>query len=346
MKDKLQEFIQEFGFYIFILFSTIVISVFASYLPLHVDYDKFQARLAILEQVVQDKLTNLTPTQVYSQPLWLFFSFLFFIIFLTAIFIFFYLLSRFFTGKKMIETSNVCPCPLWNMKDFFKILIWIFFWIQLLSVVRIFISRFKVLEFQTYLTISLLIDGIIDGVVAIILFFWLHRHYRQNVSALGLSLKNLSVDFKNALFYYLGFLPLLFILIYTSIMFAHKVQAPSPPQPLIYFLLFEKNRLILSLVVGFIVFVGPFVEELFFRGLFYNALKKSIGVFQAMIATSIIFAVLHMNFLGFLPIFGLALLFVVMYEKTGSLKLPIFLHMIHNGFLVIIILFMRTVITA
>jgi len=346
MKDKLQEFIQEFGFYIFISFSTMVISVFASYLPLHVDYDKFQQHLTILEQVVQDKLTNLTPGQVYSQPLWLFFSFLLFIIFLTAIFIFFYLLSRFLTGKKIIEGANVCPCPLWNMKDFFKILIWILFWMELLSIVRIFIARVKTLDFQTYLTISLLINVVMDGVAVIILFYWLHRRYRQKISALGLSFKNLVMDFKNALFYYLGFLPILFTLIYTGIMLAHKVQAPSPPEPLIYFLLFEKNRLLLSLVVGFIVIIGPFAEELFFRGLFYNALKKSIGVSQAMVVTSIIFAVLHMNFLGFLPIFGLALLFVIMYEKNGSLKLPIFLHMIHNGFLVVIILFMRAVITS
>jgi membrane protease YdiL (CAAX protease family) len=62
----------------------------------------------------------------------------------------------------------------------------------------------------------------------------------------------------------------------------------------------------------------------------YNAAKKAMGVFWAMMLTSAIFSALHTNLAGFLPIMALGMLLTYMYEKTGSLVSSITIHIIHN----------------
>jgi hypothetical protein len=339
--ERFNKFIDEFGFYIFILFSTFMISLFESFIPFDVDLKPYYARLVVFEQAVEEKMAHLTPQNLVLKPLQYVVVFIFIMLFFSSLLIFLYLVFNFFSGKRIFPDINFRPCPLWNMKDFFKILIWLLFWIEILSLSRFLSVILKTYNFRTYLLNSLFGSLAIDLIAIIIVIWWLRRHYNQRITAVGISLSHTARDFGKAVFYYLGFLPVLFFLIYIGIIIANKVQKPLPPQPLFYFLLFENNKLILSLAITFIVIVGPIAEELFFRGLFYNALKKSIGVFQAMLATSVLFAVLHMNVLGFLPIFGLALLFVILYEKSGSLKVPIFLHMLHNGFLVAMIMLVR-----
>ncbi|RKY37693.1 MAG: hypothetical protein DRP73_01350 [Candidatus Omnitrophota bacterium] len=338
---RLYKFIDEFGFYIFILFSTFVISILGSFIPFKVDLKPYYTRLVMLEQILEDKVAHFPSPDLISRPVWYLFAFIFVIIFLSAVVIFLYLIFNFLSRKRVMAGSNFRPCPLWNMKDFFKIFIWILFWIEVISVFQDFMGMVFVYNFRTYLINSLCGSLMVDLLTIFLLIYWLRRHYHQKITAVGISLSSTVQDFKRAVFYYLGFLPVLFLLIYAGIFIAHRIQKPSPPQPLFYFLLFENDRLILTLVIIFVVIIGPIAEELFFRGLFYNALKKSIGVSQAMLVSSILFAVLHMNIFGFLPIFGLALLFVFMYERTASLKVPIFLHMLHNGFLVAMIVFVR-----
>jgi membrane protease YdiL (CAAX protease family) len=69
----------------------------------------------------------------------------------------------------------------------------------------------------------------------------------------------------------------------------------------------------------------------FFRGFAYNAVKRKWGIPSAMALTAIVFAGLHINLIGFLPIMMLGFLLAYMYEKTGSLISSITIHMIHNA---------------
>jgi membrane protease YdiL (CAAX protease family) len=84
-----------------------------------------------------------------------------------------------------------------------------------------------------------------------------------------------------------------------------------------------------------IIIIAPWVEEIFFRGFLFGALRKRFGFISSALATSVVFASLHftgIQILDLLPLFAwLGVIFCYLYEKTGSLYVPISLHTINNA---------------
>ncbi len=93
----------------------------------------------------------------------------------------------------------------------------------------------------------------------------------------------------------------------------------------------ESNRT----AVGQIFFAGavvaPICEEFLFRGFFYIAFKRYFGAVASALLTSALFAAFHVNLAAFPSLFLLALCFVIAFETTGSLLVPITMHAIFNG---------------
>lgn len=85
---------------------------------------------------------------------------------------------------------------------------------------------------------------------------------------------------------------------------------------------------ILNLVTT--VIAAPILEEAIFRGCILESLKKYSTSF-AIVFSSLLFALLHMNLAQGLPVFGMGLIFGWMYVRTGSLPMTITLHMINNA---------------
>ena len=81
------------------------------------------------------------------------------------------------------------------------------------------------------------------------------------------------------------------------------------------------------LCIGVIV---PIVEELIFRGLIYRRLRERWPVFPAMLVSALLFGIYHGNIVQGIygAVAGLALSFI--YEAYGSLKAPVFTHMVMN----------------
>lgn len=77
---------------------------------------------------------------------------------------------------------------------------------------------------------------------------------------------------------------------------------------------------------------GPIVEELIFRGLIYNRIKKMAGISLAAILSGAIFGAYHGNWVQapYAMIIGLVCVFV--YEKYKSIIAPILLHITANMF--------------
>ncbi|WP_209959007.1 CPBP family intramembrane glutamic endopeptidase [Psychrobacter sp. PL19] len=91
------------------------------------------------------------------------------------------------------------------------------------------------------------------------------------------------------------------------------------------------------LLILAIVIVAPIYEELVFRGLLWSAIAEQFseqrGAIIASIITSLIFAVIHLQY-GLYEISTIVILaFIFCYAriKSGSLLLPIILHIINNG---------------
>lgn len=92
------------------------------------------------------------------------------------------------------------------------------------------------------------------------------------------------------------------------------------------------NTLPALLPLGFIVVIlAPLVEEIVFRGVLYPWIKNLGFPRLALWSTAILFGVIHWNLAALLPLVGLALLFVWLYEKTDNLLAPILAHTLFNA---------------
>ena len=88
-----------------------------------------------------------------------------------------------------------------------------------------------------------------------------------------------------------------------------------------------------------VVVVTPIVEEILFRGLLYGALEKRWGFKGAIVGSAILFAMIHLQFVGFLSILVLGVLFAWARHRTNSLGLPILLHGLNNALAMVMLTF-------
>jgi len=86
-----------------------------------------------------------------------------------------------------------------------------------------------------------------------------------------------------------------------------------------------------------VIAVAPVVEEVFFRGFFYRALRTRLGVLVAASIDGLVFGIIHFQFDGadglliLPPLALLGFVYCLVYEKTGSLFPVIGLHAFNNS---------------
>jgi uncharacterized protein len=83
---------------------------------------------------------------------------------------------------------------------------------------------------------------------------------------------------------------------------------------------------------------APIGEEVFFRGLLYNSLKRRINVPAAIVISGLAFALVHIGPLAIVVIFPMGMLLAYVYEKTRSLWVTICIHATNNGLAFVIAL--------
>ncbi|MDD6207242.1 MAG: type II CAAX endopeptidase family protein [Clostridiales bacterium] len=79
------------------------------------------------------------------------------------------------------------------------------------------------------------------------------------------------------------------------------------------------------------VILAPVVEEMLCRILSYNRLKETFKPITAMILSSLFFGLLHMNVVQGVYAFGIGMCFVLIYEKTRRIFMPMLAHGIANA---------------
>ncbi len=98
-----------------------------------------------------------------------------------------------------------------------------------------------------------------------------------------------------------------------------------------------KNPGQLAYTLFFLAVVPAVSEEIFFRGLFQQYLTKfSNKPLIAILATSLLFAVMHFKYSQILPIFLMSLALGYVFYLTKNLLYPILLHFLNNGIMVVI----------
>jgi membrane protease YdiL (CAAX protease family) len=79
-----------------------------------------------------------------------------------------------------------------------------------------------------------------------------------------------------------------------------------------------------------VVLAAPLFEEFIFRGVLYRGLRRSLSGPLAALASALVFALVHPA-IAAAPVFVLALLSALAYERTRWLVTPIAAHMVYNA---------------
>tara|TARA_B110000263_G_C15259715_1_gene488255 strand:- start:568 stop:1152 length:585 start_codon:yes stop_codon:yes gene_type:complete len=96
--------------------------------------------------------------------------------------------------------------------------------------------------------------------------------------------------------------------------------------------------------VGYIRYVNliticifvPLIEEIFFRGFFFNALMGKFNLFYAMIFSSMIFAIMHGAIGLLVPVFFSSMMISFLYYKNKTIWTPVITHALQNLLVVIV----------
>lgn len=268
---------------------------------------------------------------------------------LLIVFIFFsgLVLNGYFIFRKLKKRNifrrirDISP-PSWKVGEVFKIVIlaftfsYIFFMLigSFTGLAESITAReFGFLKNENF---RMIFDTIIlDFIILLIILKFLWNVHGKKVANLGLVKDSVARNIFYGISGYIAVMPVIFIigiLIYTLL---NILELRPPPQPIVGLFLMEKN-VPLVLVSGVIASVfGPVIEEIFFRGVMYNAVKRKLGIFWGIFITSVLFSFLHTHaftyfLVGFIPIAILGAVLAYLYEKTGSLVPSITLHILNN----------------
>ena len=85
------------------------------------------------------------------------------------------------------------------------------------------------------------------------------------------------------------------------------------------------------LLVVALVIAAPIGEELFFRGVLFNAWEREYGFWRALIGSSVIFAAIHLSLFSLVPFLVLAFVLGYAYARTRSLLTVIAIHATFNA---------------
>ncbi|MFA6635967.1 MAG: type II CAAX endopeptidase family protein [Candidatus Omnitrophota bacterium] len=264
-----------------------------------------------------------------------------FVIFLGLI-IDFVLLSRRFRGKSM----DISLCPVekakWNLADVVRaVLIFIFAGYVFAFVQTFFFVRFPILRNVNFRMVTDTAFMNIAGITVI--FYFVFVKYRQSASAIGLSRVSVKKAVLTAGIGYAAVLPVLAGIMILTFFFVSMTKYEPPVQPIVEVFILEKRASVLWISTMFAAIFGPVAEEIFFRGFLYPAARGKWGIFAAIMGTSFVFSLLHSHLVGFLPIMALGVLLTYLYEKTGSLLVPITVHVMHNVGMVILVFMTRAI---
>lgn len=90
-----------------------------------------------------------------------------------------------------------------------------------------------------------------------------------------------------------------------------------------------------------LVLVAPVAEEIFFRGVVYNAWLREHGPRAALIGSAVLFSLIHGSLFLFVPFLALGIALALLYRATGSLPAAIALHAGFNAITVLLGLLAR-----
>jgi len=253
----------------------------------------------------------------------------------------FAILIRRGAAKGLLERSLFSGSVNWDIWDALKVMILFVFFGYVIAAAEAFIiapifPRVKTNEGIVSIANTTILDTIAIGAV---LYFVLRC--KNRIRDLGLSLKNFFKNIYYGIAGYIAVIPVLFMALLLTVILVNIFKYKPAPQPVMEVFLEEEKEAVLTYLTFFVAALGPVMEEIFFRGFLYNAIKKETGVKPALLISAVLFSFLHAHVVGFLPILVLGVFLAYLYEKTGSLIPSITVHVIHNLLMVLFVFLIK-----
>ena len=244
-------------------------------------------------------------------------------------------------GKETLPHTLDPPKALWSIGDVFKAVVFFIFFHKVFSVVVYILQSITVgdlTDLRFDMTVSTLI---MDVMIFLFVLRVVKFRYKQGLDSLGLSFKDIVLNIRAGLYLYVAFLPIL-VVVLLGVLGLAKLFDYIPPRQPVHELIFKEQRPVVLLLISFLIaLIGPFIEEVFFRGFLFGAFKRMAGTLWAILVSSFLFAFLHMSLLGFVPIMFLGILLAYLRERTGSLVPSVAVHVAHNSILAVTMFYMR-----
>lgn len=155
-------------------------------------------------------------------------------------------------------------------------------------------------------------------------------------------------DFRLAFLYYLVSYPAVLLISFITLNLLHAMGYNIEAQQwAVQSFLNSKDHLFLRLNQLFVLaIVTPFIEEFFFRGIFFSFLRKYLNLWPTLLLSSLFFSMMHYtpeqgvrNFDILGGLFILSLFLGLLYEKQHSLAAPFFLHSLFNLTALLLLMF-------
>jgi len=133
---------------------------------------------------------------------------------------------------------------------------------------------------------------------------------------------------------YCASIPFLFLSALIIIPIESKLEkiVPTPSNPALSLVLSSKTASDWILLFILIACIAPVIEEVVFRGILQNAIKRKAGPWMGIFLSACVFSFLHPQLpIGFLPILVLGIVFGILAEARKSLIPSIIAHGMNNG---------------
>lgn len=165
--------------------------------------------------------------------------------------------------------------------------------------------------------------------------------------AVGLRLGNIRKFMSDVLLgpvaYITAWIPMFsLLLIYSLLLQFLGIDASQGSHPIVPSLMKSKNSEMFLFIVLLATVVAPLVEEVMFRGVLYQWMRKYLSPLTAIVSNGIVFAVVHpQGPIGIVPLTFIGAVLCLLREWRGSLVAPIVAHGCFNaGTLFMLLVFM------
>jgi membrane protease YdiL (CAAX protease family) len=238
--------------------------------------------------------------------------------------------ARFFSDREWRRRDIYFRIVRWTVADSFAVT---FLFIALPILFSVLVSNpFETPGDKADFTVAQVAVGVFSSVVVYLFGISILRQRGATVAeAMGLRLGPYRRLILIGVIAFLAFQPLRFIHTAWMVAVFDKLNLSINAHPVVDQLT-EPGAIDLKVALALSVgLAAPFFEEVFFRGFLYQALRKRLEPWAAILFTAVLFASVHPGFFQATLIFPLGVLLAYLMEKTGSLVPCIVVHFLLNG---------------